>query len=541
MIVKPALRPNPSDSGAPFRHLWSNTMNGAESLLKSLVASDVEVCFGNPGTSEMHFVAALDAVKEMRPVLGLQENVVTGAADGYARMAGKPAATLLHLGPGLANGLSNLHNARRASSPIVNIVGDHASSHARYDAPLASDIAGFARPVSDWVHSSTSARSVGADAARAVRAAREAPGKIATLILPADTAWDPAVEVAAPLPLQPRTHAAGSTIDRVASKLQAGSKAVLLVRGDALLGEGLVAAGKIAAKTGARLVSDTFAPRLERGAGRVQVERLPYFGEHAAEFLAGTELLILVGARPPVSFFAYPDKPSWLTPDGCEIAVLSHPHEDGAAALAALMDAVDARGAEGRIITRQAIPLSLDGALDAKSIAQIVAMHLPANAIVADEGVSSTLPYYDLLNNAAPHDFLNLTGGAIGSMMPVSTGAAIARPDRKVVTLVGDGSAMYTVQSLWTQARENLDIVTVVFANRGYKVLNNELVRVGASSNGPNSGAMLDLGTPTLDWVSIGQGLGVDAVRANSRRAFEQAFVSAIAQRGPRLIEAVLE
>jgi acetolactate synthase-1/2/3 large subunit len=221
--------------------------------------------------------------------------------------------------------------------------------------------------------------------------------------------------------------------------------------------------------------------------------------------------------------------------------VLSHPHEDGAAALAALMDAVDARGAEGRVATRQAIPLSLDGALDAKSIAQIAAMHLPANAIVADEGVSSTLPYYDLLNNAAPHDFLNLTGGAIGSMMPVSTGAAIARPDRKVVTLVGDGSAMYTVQSLWTQARENLDIVTVVFANRGYKVLNNELVRVGASSNGPNSGAMLDLGTPTLDWVSIGQGLGVDAVRANSRRAFEQAFVSAIAQRGPRLIEAVLE
>ncbi|WNC92522.1 acetolactate synthase large subunit [Paraburkholderia sp. FT54] len=516
-------------------------MNGAESLLKSLVASDVEVCFGNPGTSEMHFVAALDAVKEMRPVLGLQENVVTGAADGYARMAGKPAATLLHLGPGLANGLSNLHNARRASSPIVNIVGDHASSHARYDAPLASDIAGFARPVSEWVHSSTSARSVGADAARAVRAAREAPGQIATLILPADTAWDRADEVAAALPLQPRAHAAGSTIDRVASRLRAGMKAVLLVRGDALRGEGLVAAGKIAAKTGARLVSDTFAPRLERGAGRVRVERLPYFGEHATEFLAGTELLILVGARPPVSFFAYPDKPSWLTPDGCEIAVLSHPHEDGVAALAALMNAVDASGAEERVAARQAIPLSLDGALDAKSIAQIVAMHLPTNAIVADEGVSSTLPYYDLLNNAAPHDFLNLTGGAIGSMMAVSTGAGIACPDRKVVTLVGDGSAMYTVQSLWTQAREDLDIVTVVFANRGYKVLNNELVRVGAASNGSGAAAMLDLSTPSLDWVSIGNGLGVAAVRANSRRAFEQAFISAVAQRGPRLIEAVIE
>lgn len=516
-------------------------MNGAESLLKSLVASDVEVCFGNPGTSEMHFVAALDAVKEMRPVLGLQENVVTGAADGYARMAGKPAATLLHLGPGLANGLSNLHNARRASSPIVNIVGDHASSHARYDAPLASDIAGFARPVSDWVHSSTSARSVGADAARAVAAARSAPGQIATLILPADTAWDAAESVAAPLPLLPRMHADGSTIDRVASALKRGVKTVLLMRGAALLGDALTAAGKIAAKTGARLVCDTFAPRLERGEDRVPVERLPYFGEHAAEFLAGTELLILVGARPPVSFFAYPDKPGWLTPEGCEITVLTHPHEDSAAALSALMEAVDARGAQARVTRREAIALSLDGALDAKSIAQIVAMHLPVNSIVADEGISSTLPHYEILNNAASHDFLNLTGGAIGSMMAVSTGAGIASPDRKIVTLVGDGSAMYTVQSLWTQARENLDIVTVVFANRGYKVLNNELLRVGAASNGPGAAAMLDLGRPALDWASIGQGLGVPAVRARSRRAFEEAFAAAMAQRGPRLIEAVIE
>ncbi|MDE1179374.1 acetolactate synthase large subunit [Paraburkholderia sp.] len=516
-------------------------MNGAESLLKSLVASDVDVCFGNPGTSEMHFVAALDAVKTMRPVLGLQENVVTGAADGYARMAGKPAATLLHLGPGLANGLSNLHNARRASSPIVNIVGDHASSHARYDAPLASDIAGFARPVSDWVHTSTSARSVGADAARAVQAARSAPGYISTLILPADTAWDTADEVAAALPVQPRAHAADSAIDRVAGALRRNRKTVLLVRGDALLGEALIAAGKIAAKTGARLICDTFAPRVERGVGRVQVERLPYFGEHAAAFLAGTEQLILVGARPPVSFFAYPDKPSWLTPDGCEITVLTHPHEDGPAALSALVDALDARGADARINPRDAVMLTLDDPLDAKNIARIVAMHLPANAIVADEGISSTLPHYDVLNNAAAHDFLNLTGGAIGSMMAVSTGAAIARPDRKVVTLVGDGSAMYTVQSLWTQARENLDIVTVVFANRGYKVLNNELIRVGAESNGPAAKAMLDLGTPALDWRSIGQGLGVATTRATSLRAFDDAFASSMAQRGPRLIEAVLD
>jgi acetolactate synthase-1/2/3 large subunit len=516
-------------------------MNGAESLLKSLVASDVNVVFGNPGTSEMHFVAALDAVKEMRPVLGLQENVVTGAADGYARMAGKPAATLLHLGPGLANGLSNLHNARRASSPIVNIVGDHASTHSRYDAPLASDIVGFARPVSDWVHSSTSARSVGADAARAVRAARQAPGQISTLILPADTAWDVAEDVAAPLPLETRAQVADSTVDRVASAMRRSSKTVLLVRGEALRGEGLIAAGKVAAKTGARLVCDTFAPRIERGDQRVQVERLPYFGEHAVEFLAGTELLVLVGARAPVSFFAYPDKPSWLTPDGCDITVLAHPHEDGVAALKALTDALDARSAMERVVELQPVTLSPDGALDAKSIAQTVAKYLPKNAILADEGVSSTLPYYDIFDNAAPHDFLNLTGGAIGSMMAVSTGASVACPDRKVVTLVGDGSAMYTVQSLWTQARENLDVVTVVYANRGYKVLNNELRRVGAPADGRGASAMFELGTPSLDWVSIGQGLGVAAVRTESRRAFEEAFASAMERRGPCVIEAILD
>ena len=346
-------------------------MNGAESLLKSLVASDVNVCFGNPGTSEMHFVAALDAVEGMRSVLGLQENVVTGAADGYARMAGKPAATLLHLGPGLANGLSNLHNARRASSPIVNIVGDHASSHARYDAPLASDIAGFARPVSDWILSSKSASNVGADAARAVHAAKQSPGQIATLILPADTAWETADDVAEPLPMEARARAADATVDRIASMMSGGLKIVLLVRGEALRGRGLVAAGKIAAKTGARLVCDTFAPRIERGAGRVSVERMPYFGEHAAEFLGGTELLVLVGARPPVSFFAYPDKPSWLTPDGCQITVLTQPHEDGVAALEALMEALDAQGASERVHEVRPVAFSLDGALDAQAVSQI--------------------------------------------------------------------------------------------------------------------------------------------------------------------------
>jgi acetolactate synthase-1/2/3 large subunit len=514
-------------------------MNGAESLLRSLIASGVDVCFGNPGTSEMHFVAALDSVEGMRPILCLFEGVVTGAADGYGRMAGKPACTLLHLGPGLANGLANLHNARRASSPVVNIVGDHASSHARYEAPLTSDIKGFARPVSDWIHSSGSALTVGADAARAVQASLEGAGQIATLILPADTAWSQADGVASPLPAPRPALVGADTIERVAALAQSGVRTAFLLRGKALRGRGLEAAGKIAAKTGARLLSDTFAPRIERGAGRVTIERMPYFAEQAADFLAGIELLVLVGAQAPVSFFAYPDKPSWLTPEGCRIAILSHPHEDGTAALEALVDMLGAQRAVARTNALTAADFSPGSTLDAASIMRTVAKHLPEGAIITEEA-SMAMAYSGLTETAAPHDLLALTGGAIGCMMPVSIGAGIACPDRKIVNLQGDGSAMYTLQSLWTQARENIDIVTVIYANRGYKILANELARVGARTDGAQAASMFDLDNPSLDWVALAKGMGVEAVRAESARDFDAAFAHAMKRRGPMLIEAVI-
>jgi acetolactate synthase I/II/III large subunit len=514
-------------------------MNGAESLLRSLTASGVDVCFGNPGTSEMHFVAALDSVDGMRPILGLFEGVVTGAADGYGRMAGKPACTLLHLGPGLANGLANLHNARRASSPVVNIVGDHASTHARYEAPLTSDIKGFARPVSDWIHSSGSSLTVGADAARAVQASLTGAGQIATLILPADTAWSQADGVASPLPAPAPALVSDDTIERIAALARSGVRTAFLLRGKALQDGGLRAAGKIAAKTGARLLCDTFASRIERGAGRVTIERLPYFAEQAVEFLAGTELLVLVGAQAPVSFFAYPDKPSWLTPEGCRIAVLSHPHEDGTAALESLVDALDAQHA----ITRTSVPAAEDfspnGTLDAQSIMRSVAKHLPDHAIITEEA-SLAMAYSGLTESAAPHDLLTLTGGAIGCMMPVSIGAGIACPDRKVVNLQGDGSAMYTLQSLWTQARENIDVVTVIYANRGYRILANELKRVGARTDGAHAASMFDLENPSLDWVALAKGMGVEAVRTESASDFDAAFAHAMKRRGPMLIEAVI-
>src|SRR5579872_5348997 len=258
-------------------------MNGAESLVRTFVGCGVEVCFANPGTSEMHFVAALDKVSGMRPILGLFEGAVTGMADGYGRIAEKPAATLLHLGPGLANGSANLHNARRAATPVVNIVGDHATYHAQYDAPLASDIPGLARWVSGWVHSSTSALTVATDGARAVAAALKPPGQIATLILPADTAWNDADGPAPALPREAPATVSSATLDRIAAVLNSDKKCAILVRGAALKERGLTAAGRIAAKSGARVMCDTFAPRLQRGAGRVRIERIPYFAEQMVE------------------------------------------------------------------------------------------------------------------------------------------------------------------------------------------------------------------------------------------------------------------
>jgi acetolactate synthase-1/2/3 large subunit len=514
-------------------------MNGAESLVRTLVASEVEVCFANPGTSEMHFVGALDKVDGIRPVLGLFEGVVTGCADGYARMAGKPAATLLHLGPGLANGLANLHNARRAASPIVNIVGDHATYHAQYDAPLASDVAGFARPVSAWVHASLNPRTVAADAAKAVQAARAAPGQIATLILPADVAWLEAEGPAAPLSVAAAQAPPAAAVDRAAQGLRAGARAGILMRGGALSAAALEDAGRIAAATGCRLFCDTFAPKLERGAGIVEVERIPYFAEMIVEFLKDLDVLVLVGAKPPTAFFAYPGKPSWCLPERCSLIYLAHDHEDGPAALSMLAEAVKAPAAAPRRASL-ARPEAPSGKFNAYTIGQSIARHLPEGAILSDDAATSSAQVVIAAATAPPHVHLPLTGGSIGQGLPVAAGAAVACPDRKVVCITGDGSGLYTPQALWTMARERLDVTTVVFANRSYKILGVELGRVGAGEPGPKASSMIELTDPTVGWAELAQGFGVEASRVETIEAFDAQFASAMSGKGPRLIEAII-
>lgn len=515
-------------------------MNGAEALVHTLADSGIEVCFGNPGTSEMHFVAALDREPKMRGVLCLFEGVVAGAADGYARMAAKPAATLLHLGPGFANAVSFLHNAQKAGAAIVNIVGDHATTHAQYvQAPLTSDIMGICRPVSHWLHRTTDAGAVAGDGARAVQAARTAPGQVATLVLPADIAWSQARGPARPLPVAPPAKVDGSVIDRVAAALKSGKRSALLLRGRCLERAGVEAAGRIAAKTGARLCHDYFTPRMTRGAGLPEVERIPYFAEDIVENLKGLEQIVLVGAAPPVTFFAYPGKPSWVTPEGCELLTLAEPQADTVGALEALADALGARES-GRRVARVIPDLPVHASLDANSMGAIIARLMPDDAILSDDSLTAGTGLHNHLKHGPPHDWLVLTGGAIGDAAPMGLGAALACPSRKVIAVTGDGAAMYSLQSLWTMARERLDVVTIVCANRTYNILNIELMRVGAQNPGPKTLSMLDLHDPVLDFVKMAEGLGVEASRAETTTEFAAQFADAMERRGPRLIEAVL-
>lgn len=514
-------------------------MNGAESLVRSLLASEVEICFTNPGTSEMHFVAALDHVPGMRSVLALFEGVATGAADGYWRMARKPASTLLHLGPGLANGLANLHNAKKAGSGVVNIVGEHASTHVALDAPLTSDIEGIARPMSHWVRSSSSAADVGFDAARAVRAACTAPGQVASLILPGDTAWTMggavADRLAPPAPKRP-----GDARIEQAAQVLAGPDSLLLLGGGAMAAGTLELAGRIAAKTGCGLMAEWASARTARGAGRVPVAKVPYPIDLALEALAPYRRIVLLGARPPIGFFAYPGKPARLTHPEAEILELAGAGDDLPATLDALVQATGAGGAAAKLAQPGLPDLPPLGPLTPDSLAPVIARAIPENAIVVDESVTTGRGFGPATWGAPPHDWLNNCGGSIGYGLPVSIGAAIARPDRKVLALIGDGSAMYTLQALWTMAREGLDVTVVIFANRSYQILRGELTNVGVQNPGPRAIDMLSLDRPALGWVDMARGMGVEATRVEDTAEFARALEAGLATPGPVLIEAVM-
>lgn len=512
-------------------------MNGAESLVATLVDQGVDICFANPGTSEMHFLAALGNNPRMRSVPCLFEGVATGAADGWYRMKDTPASTLLHLGPGLANGLANVHNARRASSGMVNIVGEHSTKHLRYDPPLASDIEGLARPLSHWVRRAESATSIAWDASQAVAKASEHPGRIATLILPGDTSWQEAGSPALPNKIADQRKApSAARVEHVAQVLRSGEPTLIILANRATRGAALERAGRIAAATGARLGSQFFTARIERGAGRVAIERIPYAVPQAQAFLKGFKHLVTVETCEPVAFFSYPDKPSLLKAEGTLVHRLVEADEDSAIAFEMLLEALGATRTAIKLQERVPTPVP-SGALNPTSVAHALAAAIPEQCIVVDESLTTGRESMGLTMGARPHDLINNLGGSIGYATPLATGVALACPDRRVFCMVGDGSAMYTIQSLWTQARENLDITTIIFANNSYAILKAEYANMGAGTPGARALSMIDIDRPRIDWLAMAKSMGVPAVSVDTAEAFHQAMVDSTHAPGPSLIE----
>ena len=512
-------------------------MNGAQSLVSTLVEQGVDICFANPGTSEMHFLAALGENPQMRSVLCLFEGVATGAADGWYRMKDTPASTLLHLGPGLANGLANIHNAKRASSGMVNVIGEHSAAHLKYDPPLTSDIEGLARPLSHWVRRADSASSIAWDAAQAVAKASEHPGQIATLILPGDVSWQEAGERLVPAMATASSKApSAARIEHIAKVLRSGEPALIILANKATRGLALERAGQVAAATGARLASQFFTARIERGAGRVPIERIPYAVAQATAYLQGFKHLITVETTEPVAFFSYPDKPSLLKAEGTLVHPLVEADEDSALAFEMLLEALGAKHTAPRLQERvqPAVPT---GALNPLSIAHALSAALPENCILVDESLTTGRESMGHTMGALPHDLINNMGGSIGYATPVATGAALACPDRRVFCMVGDGSAMYTIQSLWTQAREKLDITTIIFANRSYAILKAEYANMGAGTPNERALSMMDIDRPTIDWLAMARSMGVRGVAVDTADAFHKAMVDSTREPGPCLIE----
>jgi len=509
-------------------------MNGAESIVRTLVGAGVDTCFANPGTSEMHFVSALDRVPGIRCVLCLFEGVVTGAADGYGRMTGRPAATLLHCGPGMANGIANLHNARRAQVPIVNIIGDQATYHARNDPPLAADTEGWTRGVSHWTRTARDAGGVAQDVAVAIQASREGGGQVASLIAPADVCWNEGGAVAAPLLVPGRAEVPRHRIVEIARLLREKKNVLLILGGDALMAGPLADAQRVAGATGAAIIAAQFNARVERGQGRVPVRRIPYAVTQALEVLKPYDHVVLVGGALPVAPFAYPDKPPILIRDDAQLHLMARPEMDLTKALADLADELGAAPAEAPRTGPAGAPAT--GPITPEAVVQSLAALLPEGAVVSDESVSYGRDFFHGMTAAAPHDWLQNTGAAIGIGLPMATGAAVGAPGRRVVALQADGSGMMTPQALWTQAREGLDVTTVILSNRKYQILIGELANVGAQS-GPVSSEMFSLRNPDLDWVSLARGMGVEAARAETMEAFNDLFAAANRRSGPFLIE----
>lgn len=509
-------------------------MNGAQLLIAAALSEGIEVCFANPGTTELPLVLALDETPGIRSILCLHENVATGAADGYGRMLSKPAMCLLHLGPGLANGLTNLHNARRAGTPLLNVIGEHATWHIQADPLLASNIEALAHTFSVFTKRSTDAQNTAVNLTDAIHAT--ATG-VATLIVPHDCQLAEAGDVSPARRQLPKSSYSPTNVSKSAKALQRGRSAILL-GGKGLSEAGLKLAGRISVATGADLLCDTFFARMERGGDLPTATRLPYFPDQALALTRRYESVVLAGTRRPVAFFGYPGLPSYLTSEEQTVA-LATSAEDVLGALEALAAELNAPNDIPQK-PRAPLPAMPKGRLNTQSVAAVIARLQPENGIVMDEALTVGMAYFESSQSAPRFSHLMLTGGAIGQGPGAATGAAIACPGRKVINFESDGCGAYSVQAFWTQARENLDVVTIIGSNRSYNILNVEFERAGVKALGPIARSMTGLDHPYLDWVRIGEGFGVPSVAVDSAEAFARELENALARKGPRLIEAIM-
>lgn len=510
----------------------------AESLVGALVDAGIDTVFANPGTTEMPLVAALDACGDaVTAVLALHETVCSAAADGYWRARGRPAATLLHLGPGVANAAANFHNAQKARAGIVNLIGDHPNRHLSVQSPLQTPLESLCRLFSDWTGFASDPAQQAAVARTAVGIA--ATGRVASLIVPHDVQLAQVGPTPRPLssvPGRPRSAAIPAAI----AALARATRPALLLGGPALGKAGLRLAARLGARVGAPVFCETLFAAMDRGGDIPQPTRLAYFPEQAIAQLAGHDLILLVGAAEPVAFFAYPDLPSRLAPSGAAIVAVATAHEDCALALAELLDAVPAAPDQATACNSGAGQPSANAPgdrLTPQTLCEIVAAAIPAGAVVVDEGITTGLAFYNASLAARPFRHLCLTGGAIGWGPGASVGAALGAR-APVINLQADGSSLYAIQALWTQARHSLPVTTVICRNGRYRILETELARAGLDTRGRHAAAMCDLAG--IDWCTLAQGFGVRAVRARSVGELTAALEGIAERRGPLLIEAVI-
>ena len=517
-------------------------MNGAKIILETAKEAGVTVCFTNPGTTEMPLVLAFNSDPSIKTILGLFEGVCTGAADGYGRMLNVPALTLLHLGPGLANGIANLHNARRAKVPLVNLIGEHTTWHRSADPPLAMDIETLSSTVSGWYKTNQYPYTLSQDLADAIAAADY--GQISTLIVPNDNqlAECPNYKIFRPVfSFEPYDS---DSIDNAAQILRAHKRTALLLGGRSLRDRGLQAAARIRAATDCDLITEHLPAYIERGAGLPDVVRIPYFPEAAIKLLSRYEAVVIVQTGEPVSFFGYEGYSSYLLgADQIKVRIAS-PEQDAAEVLEHLCEALGARNDRKipeTILSKLNRPDIPNGQLTPENVCRTVAALQPENAIIVDEGITTSGAYYPLSAGLPRHTFMTTTGGSIGWGMPCALGASVACPERQVINLQADGSAMYTVQALWTEAREGLNITTLICANRSYNILKAELSRIGGASIQPEVFSVIDLESPVINWTNLARGMGVPAVTADTTEGLAKELIRSLSEPGPHLIEMLID